>query len=90
MGGIGSEAYMAVKLGRKATLIELKPEYYEVAVKNLKQAENDKYKGTLFTLNPEPQTAVIKTPQAPPEIDCFSSWVNADGTPWVTPESKRT
>jgi len=38
-GGIGSEAYMAVKLGRKATLIELKPEYFEVAVKNLNQAE---------------------------------------------------
>jgi DNA modification methylase len=38
-GGIGSEAYMAVKLGRKATLVELKPEYYEVAVKNLRQAE---------------------------------------------------
>lgn len=39
-GGIGSEAYMAVKLGRKATLIELKPEYYKVAVNNLKQAES--------------------------------------------------
>jgi len=38
-GGIGSEAYMAVKLGRNAVLIELKPEYYSVAVKNLKQAE---------------------------------------------------
>jgi hypothetical protein len=33
-GGIGSEAYMALKLGRKATLIELKPEYYKVAVSN--------------------------------------------------------
>ena len=38
-GGIGSEAYVAVKNGRKATLIELKPEYYAVAVKNLGQAE---------------------------------------------------
>jgi len=37
-GGIGSEAYMAIKLGRKATLIELKPEYFEVAVKNLQKA----------------------------------------------------
>ncbi len=34
-GGIGSEAYMALKLGRKATLIELKPEYFKVAVSNL-------------------------------------------------------
>lgn len=39
-GGIGSEAYMAVKLGRKATLIELKPEYFKVAVGNLKYAES--------------------------------------------------
>jgi DNA modification methylase len=41
-GGIGSEAYMAVKLNRRAVLCELKPEYYEVAVKNLAQAENEK------------------------------------------------
>lgn len=34
-GGIGSEAYMAIKLGRKATLLELKPEYYKVAVANM-------------------------------------------------------
>lgn len=39
-GGIGSEAYTAIKLGRKATLIELKPEYFNVAVKNMKQAES--------------------------------------------------
>ena len=41
-GGIGSEAYMAIKLGRKATLIELKQEYFDVAIKNLKQAESQK------------------------------------------------
>jgi len=39
-GGIGSEAYMALKLGRKATLIELKPEYFNIAVENLKQIES--------------------------------------------------
>lgn len=39
-GGIGSEAYMALKLGRKATLIELKQEYFNVAVKNMKEAES--------------------------------------------------
>jgi len=39
-GGIGSEAYTALKFGRKATLIELKPEYFNVAVNNLKQAES--------------------------------------------------
>jgi DNA modification methylase len=47
-GGIGSEGYMAVKLGRKATLIELKPEYFNVAVKNLKQAEESKLVKTLL------------------------------------------
>lgn len=39
-GGIGSEAYMAVKLGRNATLIELKHEYYKMAVMNLKKSES--------------------------------------------------
>ncbi|MBU2177435.1 MAG: site-specific DNA-methyltransferase [Gammaproteobacteria bacterium] len=39
-GGIGSEAYMAMKLGRKAFLIELKQEYFDVAVSNLRQAES--------------------------------------------------
>lgn len=39
-GGIGSEAYTAIKLGRKATLIELKPEYFNVAINNMKQAES--------------------------------------------------
>lgn len=38
-GGIGSEGYMALKLGRKAVLIELKPEYFNVAIQNLKAAE---------------------------------------------------
>lgn len=36
--GVGSEAYMAVKLGRKAIGIELKPSYYRQAVKNIENA----------------------------------------------------
>jgi len=48
-GGIGSEAYMALKLGRKAILIELKPEYYKVAVKNLRNVEYLSGKGNLFS-----------------------------------------
>jgi len=48
-GGIGSEAYMALKLGRRATLIELKPEYYNVAVNNMKQAESVRNAGDMFT-----------------------------------------
>jgi len=37
-GGIGSEAYMSLKLRRKAVLIELKPEYFNTAVSNLTSA----------------------------------------------------
>lgn len=48
-GGIGSEAYMAIKLGRKATLIELKPEYFNVAVSNLKKAESESNAKDLFS-----------------------------------------
>ena len=50
-GGIGSEAYMALKLGRKATLIELKPEYYKVAVSNMQKASDKD--GNLFKVNHE-------------------------------------
>jgi DNA modification methylase len=49
-GGIGSEAYMALKLGRKATLIELKPEYFNVAVQNMKTAEQLSTHKDLFTM----------------------------------------
>lgn len=36
--GIGSEGYVAVRLGRRFTGIELKPEYYQVAVDNIGRA----------------------------------------------------
>lgn len=41
--GIGSEAYVAVKMGRKAIGIELKSSYFDLAVKNLKSAEINQY-----------------------------------------------
>ena len=37
--GIGSEVYQAVKMGRKGIGIELKTDYFNVAVKNCKAAE---------------------------------------------------
>ena len=49
-GGIGSEAYVALKFGRKATLIELKPEYFEVAIKNLKAIDETRSNGMLFNI----------------------------------------
>lgn len=41
--GIGSEAYMAVKLGRRAIGVELKPSYYQLALRNMQTAEEDQY-----------------------------------------------
>jgi hypothetical protein len=38
-GGIGSEGYEAVKMGRKAVLAELKGSYYRQLVKNMQSAE---------------------------------------------------
>lgn len=45
--GIGSEVYQSVKMGRKAIGIELKPEYYEQAVMNLKALDNEKNQLTI-------------------------------------------
>jgi DNA modification methylase len=78
-GGIGSEAYMALKLGRRATLIELKPEYFDVAVKNLKQAENNKLGMMALVSTPEP----VKKHVSPfLDIDNTSSYTYSDGTPY--------
>lgn len=45
--GIGSEVYQSVKMGRKAIGVELKPEYYEQAVMNLKALDNEKNQLTI-------------------------------------------
>lgn len=41
--GIGSEAYMAVKMGRKAIGAELKPSYFELSKRNMLLAEASQY-----------------------------------------------
>jgi len=46
--GIGSEGYESVRLGRRYLGIELKPNYFDVAVKNLQAAEQLRTQGTLF------------------------------------------
>lgn len=38
-GGIGSEAYQAIKFGRRAILIELKESYFRIALRNLQNIE---------------------------------------------------
>jgi DNA modification methylase len=52
-GGIGSEPYVAVKMKRKGVAIELKPEYYQWAIKNLQEAERQAGQKTLFNLMDE-------------------------------------
>ncbi|MDR3267431.1 MAG: hypothetical protein LBT24_07685 [Tannerella sp.] len=46
--GIGSEAYQAVKDGRKAIGCELKDSYFDVAVKNCRKADMSKNQMNLF------------------------------------------
>lgn len=41
--GIGSEVYMAIKLGRKAIGVELKTSYYNLAKRNIVSAELNQY-----------------------------------------------
>lgn len=41
--GIGSETYMAVKMGRKAIGAELKPSYFKLAARNMARAEESQY-----------------------------------------------
>lgn len=45
--GIASEVYQAVKMDRKGIGIELKKEYYEQAVQNMKALDNDKNQLTI-------------------------------------------
>lgn len=47
-GGIGSEGYQAIKMERKAVLIELKKTYFDIMIKNLKAAESKKTQTLLF------------------------------------------
>jgi DNA modification methylase len=49
-GGIGSEGYQAILRGRKYHGIELKPEYYSVAVRNLAEATTKNKQIDMFSL----------------------------------------
>jgi DNA modification methylase/superfamily II DNA or RNA helicase len=51
--GIGSEAYQAIRFGRKAIGIELKESYFRIAVRNLEEAERKSKMVTLFDVVPE-------------------------------------
>jgi DNA modification methylase len=49
-GGIGSTGFVAVQMGRRAVLAELKQSYYKQLVANLERAEREKAQPTLFDL----------------------------------------
>ncbi len=51
--GIGSEVYVAVKQGRKGVGVELKPEYYRCAVRNVTRAQAS-VELPLFAMQPDP------------------------------------
>jgi DNA modification methylase/superfamily II DNA or RNA helicase len=48
--GIGSEGYEAVRLGRRFVGVELKPEYFDLAAKNLRASVEAATQGTLFAV----------------------------------------
>lgn len=50
--GIGTEAYQAIRFGRKAIGIELKESYFRVAVKNLENISREVGQGKLFDIEP--------------------------------------
>lgn len=50
-GGIGSEGYTAVKMGRKAVMAELKGSYFRQLVRNMDQAEIEAAMPQLFELS---------------------------------------
>ncbi len=54
--GIGSEVHTALKFGRKGIGIELKPTYYQLAIRNLKAIEAQSKMPSLFDLMDETRT----------------------------------
>lgn len=48
--GIGSEAYVALKMGRRAVGVELKRSYFDAAVRNLNTAIAERTQTTLFDM----------------------------------------
>lgn len=55
--GIGSEGYESVRLGRRFIGVELKPEYFEQAVRNLRDAERHAETRSLFDDDPAEEMA---------------------------------
>lgn len=56
-GGIGSEGYQSIKMGRKAVLIELKKSYFNILTKNIKAVIESKAQSTLFNFDESKKSA---------------------------------
>lgn len=52
--GIGSEGYQAIKLGRRFIGCELKGSYYNLALRNLRRAEQEAHKGLFAEQDSDP------------------------------------
>ena len=48
--GIGSEIYQAIKMGRKGIGIELKPMYFNVMTRNVREAQRQSHQVDLFAM----------------------------------------
>jgi DNA modification methylase len=57
--GIGSEAYVAIEMGRRAIGAELKSSYYKQAVLNVQRAEHAAHQPTLFDFIEAPENADV-------------------------------
>ncbi|PYJ11258.1 MAG: helicase [Verrucomicrobia bacterium] len=77
--GVSSEVYSAVKLGRKGIGIELKPSYFAIALKNLRELEVKQSTPTLFDMT-ELSAQWPAMPDLQDGIDRFSEYEIA-GTP---------
>ena len=56
--GIASTGYCALRYKRKALMIELKPSYFQVGIRNLKRAEMEMEEPTLFDFQQETEGSV--------------------------------
>lgn len=68
--GIGSEVYVAAKCGRKAVGIELKPSYWEWAVKNLRRQDGERQQMNLldFLDNEDFELEIDTSDSAPQQL----------------------
>lgn len=73
-GGIGSEGFVALQMGRRFVGSELKRSYFDFAVKNLAIAEREKFEP--FRLNVKPRDAAVQFHES--RKPKSAAWVDVD------------